>query len=177
VQKEDMRANTADTAFVFVTPRRWPHKADWVVEKMGEGTWREVRAYNADDLEMFLEAAPTVHPWISSLLGKDPVATQDLETYWTDWADATIPATSRALVLGGRDEEAQRLIEQVTAPPGVVAIRGDSRDEALAFLAASVHRLPEEDRDSLFARHRRPRSGRLEKDYRLRPTATPRGPL
>jgi len=144
--------NSADTAFVFVTPRRWPNKAGWVAEKMGEGAWCEVRAYDADDLEAFLETAPTVHPWISSLLGKDPVATQDLETYWTDWADATIPATSDSLVLGRRAEDAQRLIEQVTGSPGVVAIRGDSRDEALAFLAASIQRLPEADRDSLFAR-------------------------
>jgi len=73
--------NTADTTFVFVTPRRWPNKADWVAEKMAKGTWREVRAYDADDLETFLEPAPTVHSWISALVGKDPVATQDLESY------------------------------------------------------------------------------------------------
>jgi len=144
--------NTADTTFVFVTPRRWPNKADWVAEKMAKGTWREVRAYDADDLETFLEPAPTVHSWISALVGKDPVATQDLETYWTDWADGTDPATSCDLVVGGRDEEVQRLIEQVEASPSAVAIRADSRDEALAFLAASIQRLPEVNRDSLFAR-------------------------
>jgi len=144
--------NTANMTFVFVTPRRWSNKADWVAEKMAEGTWREVRAYDADDLETFLETAPTIHSWISALMGKDPVATQDLETYWTDWADGTDPATSCDLVLGGREDEAQRLIEQVEGSPSAVAIRADSRDEALAFLAASIQRLPEANRDSLFAR-------------------------
>lgn len=147
-----LHLHQADTAYVFVTPRRWSGKDDWVRAKQGEGKWREVRAYDADDLEMHLETAPTVHPWISSLLGKDPVATQDLETYWTDWAAATRPAISCDLVLGGRDETEKELIKGVAGPPDVIAIQGDSRDEALAFLAASIQRLPEADRDSLFAR-------------------------
>ena len=41
----------AQSTFVFVTPRRWSGKNDWVNARQGEGKWREVRAYDADNLE------------------------------------------------------------------------------------------------------------------------------
>ena len=40
----------AESTFVFVTPRHWPPKDEWVRARQEEGVWREVRAYDADDL-------------------------------------------------------------------------------------------------------------------------------
>lgn len=62
----------SETTLVFVTPRRWGGKDDWVASKEADNFWREVRAYNADDLEEWLELAPGVHIWLSSRLGKHP---------------------------------------------------------------------------------------------------------
>ena len=50
----------ARSTFVFVTPRRWGSKDEWAAARQGEGVWREVRAYDADDLEAWLELAPAV---------------------------------------------------------------------------------------------------------------------
>ena len=41
----------SDTTFVFVTPRKWEKKANWVAEKKGEVKWKDVRALNGRDLE------------------------------------------------------------------------------------------------------------------------------
>jgi hypothetical protein len=51
------------TTFVFVTPRRWSNKEEWATAKRQEGHWKDVRAYDADDLETWLErwAAPLQH--------------------------------------------------------------------------------------------------------------------
>ncbi len=61
-----------EMTFVFVTARRWGAKDAWVAKKREEGHFRDVRAYDADDLETWLERAPAVHVWISRRLGKRP---------------------------------------------------------------------------------------------------------
>jgi hypothetical protein len=80
--KDSLGVDPAEAAFVFVTPRRWAGKERWAAERTRDGRWREVRAYDADDLEAWLELSPVVHAWISAILGKASAAIQDLETYW-----------------------------------------------------------------------------------------------
>lgn len=142
----------AQAAFIFVTPRRWRDKEAWAAERTRDGRWREVRAYDADDLEAWLELSPAVHAWISELLGRSPEATKDLATYWATWIQATSPPLSADLVTAGRDEFAGQVLEQLAGPPGALALRADSRVEALAFLCASIHQLPDADREAVLAR-------------------------
>jgi len=55
---------------VFVAPRRWSSKREWAEGKEKDGRWQHVRAYDADDLETWLELSFAVHIWISEHLGK-----------------------------------------------------------------------------------------------------------
>ncbi len=142
----------SQTTFVFVTPRRWPGKEDWVEDKRMFGIWRDVWVHDADDLETWLELAPAVHAWISRLLGKDPGDIQALDTFWTDWREATQPPLSAELLISGRDEAAERIVHHLQRLPGVLTVRADAQDEALAFIAAALEKLPEGERDALFAR-------------------------
>ena len=73
------------STFVFVTPRRWGGKDSWVNEKNKEGIWKDVRAYDADDLATWLEQAPAVHFWLSKKLGKLPDGIEDLDLFWEKW--------------------------------------------------------------------------------------------
>ena len=150
--EDPLGVDPLQTTFVFVTPRRWPGKEDWVEDKRISGTWRDVQVLDADDLETWLELAPAVHTWISRLLGKDPGDTQALDTFWADWREATEPPLSTELIIAGRDEAAQCIAHHLQGPPGVLTVRADAQDEALAFIAAAIERLPEGERDALFAR-------------------------
>jgi hypothetical protein len=136
----------ATSTFVFVTPRLWMGKAEWVVTRQGEGIWREVRAYDADDLEAWLELAPAVYVWFSILAGKHPEHATDLGTAWEDWAGVTRPPTTAGLVLSGRGEIAEKMRAWLDEGTGPLALQADSRDEALAVFAAVVHQLPPEER-------------------------------
>ena len=51
----------SESTFVFVTPRRWANKSKWASERTEEGKWRDVRAYDADDLEEWLGVCPSQH--------------------------------------------------------------------------------------------------------------------
>lgn len=136
----------ATTTYIFVTPRRWGGKDAWVSERKREGLWREIRAYDADDLEQWLEQAPAVHVWCSILLGKHPAAADDIASFWTDWSEVTKPNLHPRLLTNGRDEAASRIIEWLGNPPSTMAVQADTREEAQAFLAAILQQLPAEER-------------------------------
>ncbi len=150
--KDPLGVDPSLTTFVFVTPRRWSGKEDWGEDKRLSGTWRDVWVRDADDLETWLELAPAVHAWISPLLGKDPGDTQALDTFWMDWREATEPPLSRELIIAGRDEAVKCVIHHLQGLPGVLTVRADAQDEALAFIAAALEQLPEGERDAVFAR-------------------------
>ena len=43
------------TTFVFVTPRKWTGKGNWAKDKKTRGEWKDVHAFDASDLEQWLE--------------------------------------------------------------------------------------------------------------------------
>jgi len=125
--------------FVFVTPRRWPRKDAWVAARNREGIWKQVAAFDADDVEAWLETAPAVHSWLSSRLGKDPYEAESLETWWEGWSGATEPALPAQLFLSGREGEVDQLRNHLLGGPGAFSLKADSQDEALAFAFAAMH--------------------------------------
>lgn len=134
----------ASTAFVFVTLRRWGKKDGkddkdaWVQKKQSEGKWREVRALDADDLEGWLEATPTVHSWLSERMGRRPLEVKTLERWWNEWSAQTHPVLPAQLLLAGRRRESQKLRQALRKPASPISLYGSSQDEAIAFLAASL---------------------------------------
>jgi hypothetical protein len=141
-----------ETTFVFVTPRRWKGKEAWARTRSAEGVWREVRAYDADDLATWLETAPAVHIWFSWLLGKRPDGAEDLERFWRNWSHVTKPPTAPEVVVAGRDDLAAQLREWIVSAPSALGLRTDTQDEAMAFLAAAIEGMAPAERACALAR-------------------------
>jgi hypothetical protein len=150
--EDPLGVDPSQTAFVFVTPRRWAGKEDWAEEKRASGQWRDIRVIDADDLETWLERAPAVHVWISRQIGKDPGDVRPLDLFWIDWSEATSPPISSELVTAGRKKEMTRIVDHLQGPPAIVTVRADAQNEALAFIAATLEQLPERERDAKYAR-------------------------
>ncbi|MBN8411304.1 hypothetical protein [Halomonas litopenaei] len=131
----------SEVTYVFVTPRRWHGKEDWVHARNVEEIWKEVRAYDADDIAHWMERAPSVHAWFSALLGKDPYEAESLETWWEEWSQATIPQIPPELLLSGRKASVENIIAHLQKPSAPYTVAADSREEAVAFLAASLQGL------------------------------------
>ncbi|MEW6106765.1 MAG: hypothetical protein AB1563_10455 [Bacillota bacterium] len=142
----------AQSTFVFVTPRRWGKKDKWVAARQSDRVWREVRVYDADDLEEWLELAPAVHVWLSTLIGKHPEGTVDLGSFWKDWSAITQPATSPELVLSGRSDVVQTIHSWLPESVAPLTLQAESRDEALSVFAAALQQLPEEQRVAALSR-------------------------
>jgi len=142
----------SDTTFIFVTPRRWADKDTWAAERSAEGIWKEVRAYDADDLEAWLEQAPGVGAWCARLVGKYSKGVRSLEDFWSEWQSFTRPPLAEDILLSGRDPLAERLKAWLSAPPSPLLVQADTPDEAIAFLGALIASKPSEQRDPILSR-------------------------
>src|SRR5215218_2538927 len=131
--KNPLGLEPSETTFVFVTPRYWSKKREWAEQKQAEGVWRDVRVYDAEDLETWLEFAPGVHVRLSTLIGKHPEGADALRTSWEGWAGVTEVPMSAELVISGRNEEALGLLEWLRGQPSSLALRAESKEEAIAF--------------------------------------------
>jgi hypothetical protein len=144
---DPLDANPSESTVIFVTPRRWFGKEQWAAAKRAEGIWREVRVYDADDLEVWLGQAPVVHTWITDQVTGGVGAAQSLEDYWENWSVETEPRFSPDLVMGGRDREAREIVQRLAGPPSAFGLRADSQDEAVAYAASCIQQLAEPDRN------------------------------
>lgn len=136
-----------ETTYVFITPRRWRDKDKWTEERQKEGIWKEVRVYDADDLETWLSQNPTIHVWLSILFGKHPQNCTDLGNYWTDWSEETQPAISPEMVLAGRENITTEIYQWLKNSNSPLRLQAETRDEAIAIFAASIGLLPSVDMD------------------------------
>lgn len=142
------------TTFVFVTPRRWNAKTKWLKARRAEKFWCDVRVLDVDDLEAWLEQAPAVHVWISTLLGRRPIGADDLEAVWQDWSDSTTPPMSPDLMFAGREDTRDAIRAWFTEPAAALTlgVESESPDETVALVGAAVQSLPADERAAVLAR-------------------------
>jgi addiction module HigA family antidote len=129
-------AERAETVFIFVTPRRWKGKEAWAAEKRAKHLWKDVLAYDASDLEQWLEQSLPGQAWFAGETGSGKDRVRSLEHCWNTWANATEPPLSPILFRGAVEAHRSTIesrLAQASSKPIVIA--ADSTDEALAFLS------------------------------------------
>ncbi|WOI56730.1 hypothetical protein [Palleronia sp. LCG004] len=124
--------------FAFVTPRRWSGKAAWLREKRDRGEWGGVLAWDAVDLETWLDEAPTTRLWLAEQLGFTQHGLATPEDWFRGWASAATPNISVGLVAGGRSAQRDTLVEKLRAGDRIVPVVADGRQEAVAFCIAAL---------------------------------------
>ncbi len=142
----------SQNAFMFVTPRRWLRKNDWIATKTKENIWAGVRAYDADDLEQWLETCPAVAAWACRLIRTLPEGLCDIREMWEQWQSRTNPELSPQLLLAGRAAAVDRVRLWLANAPSCLRVRADSTDEVLGFLAAVIENENELERTRLQSR-------------------------
>lgn len=132
VPLEDRQAQT----FVFATPRNWPNKTEWEGEKRRLKAWRDVRVYDASDLEQWLETSPAAQIWFAERLGRPVDGFQSLDQFWNEWTSAADPPLSPAVFAAAVDKHSRAFFGWLEEEPErLFTIAADSRQEAIAFLA------------------------------------------
>jgi addiction module HigA family antidote len=126
----------ADTTFVFVTPRRWAGKTAWINAKQALKLWKDVRAYDASDLEQWLEQSLSAQTWFANETCIPAQNVRSLDKCWADWAEVSTPPLTGALFNSAIESAKRSVASRLTNPPErPTTIAADSTEEALAFLA------------------------------------------
>lgn len=128
-------AERANSTFIFVTPRNWPSKTTWEKRKRDAGDWKDVRAFDASDLEQWLEQSVPAQIWLAEQLGLPTSGYETLEQAWHRWGNASEPRLTPEIFAPSIASHRGKFKGWLDKPPeGVFVVTADSRDEALAFL-------------------------------------------
>ena len=126
----------ADCTFVFVTPRNWPGKNEWAKNKNASGDWKAVRAFDASDLEQWLETTVAPRIWLAGKLGMPTTGFQTIDQCWERWAASSEPPMAAAIFKPSLARHEKRFRDWLKATPDrPFTVAADSREEAVAFIA------------------------------------------
>ena len=130
--------------FVFVTPRNWPDKDKWEEDKKKCNEWKNVRAFDASDLEQWLEQSVPAQARFREFQGGTGREIATLSKVWHEWSEVTEPKLPKELfdpAVKQHQEKLKQWLEAAADKPFVVA--ADSTLEALAFLNCALDKLGE----------------------------------
>ncbi len=172
--KEDFDKRTADagaglpygfkanaTTYVAVTLRKWAEttgngrgRQDFLKYAKGKGVWKDVKVIDAEDLAGWIAGKLAIESWLAGMLdipGKFPV---HAEKAWASWVDQCRYEITPGMVLVDRTEAADDVRAALAGVEGICIVKGDSVEEAQAFVIASFLSLPNGDirKDSFLAR-------------------------
>ena len=129
-------SDRSDCTFVFVTPRNWPGKNEWAEGKNKTGEWKSVKAFDASDLEQWLEESIPAQMWLAEQIAMPVSGFEMLDRCWQRWTDASEPKMTHKIFepsISTFRETFKKWIDKPSEKPLVIA--ADSKDEALAFLS------------------------------------------
>jgi addiction module HigA family antidote len=125
-----------NTTFVFVTPRRWDGKLDWVAAANAKKAWKSVRAYDASDLEQWIAQSLAGQAWFANETLAPTEDVRSLDKCWSDWAYVANPPLSGALFDAAIEAGKRKMLSLLSKDPeGPIIIAADSVQEALAFIS------------------------------------------
>lgn len=147
--KEDFEKRTKQTpveeqkeySFVLITGRRFSNteeKVNLEKELKKKSNWRDIKIYDATDIEELLEKALPVKIWFARLIGKISDNVYDIDSFWSFLSKSTKPEFTYDMVIIGRDEISKEIIDDLERNIKLVKITGKSIEEIVYFLIASI---------------------------------------
>ncbi len=142
-------AERSECTFVFVTPRSWKekNKKQWVRDKEAHDGWKAVRAFDASDLEQWLETTVAPRIWLADKLGIPTEGLQTPDNFWNRWSQASEPRMTAAIFASSIDAHVNKFKKWLDRKPSKpFKIAADSREEGVAFAACLLRHEKVSDR-------------------------------
>lgn len=128
----------AETTYVAVSSRSWPTRARWVAERRAEGVWRDVRAYDVDDLlSAFDRDTPSTILFLD-LVNRRGSGVTTLNHWWSGYRASFDVSLTPEFVLAGRAHEKVQLETWMANGLRTVNVRAQSREDGRAFIASAL---------------------------------------
>lgn len=130
------KAERDQTTFVFVTPRNWANKANWLNKAKAKEQWKDVRVYDSSDLEQWLEQSIAGQVWFANETRRPSRGVRSLDSCWDKWANVADRPLVGSLFFPAIEDAKRTMNSRLfKEPKEPTVIMADSVEEALAFLA------------------------------------------
>src|SRR6185436_2381901 len=105
--------------------------------KKAKRLWKDVRAYDASDLEQWVQQSLPAQAWFANETKDIPAHdVRSLDRCWADWANVDNPPVSGVLFSSAIEASKLTMLSRLSKPSdGPIVIAADSTEEALAFLS------------------------------------------
>lgn len=126
------------STFIFVTPRDWRKKDNWLKEVKGLNEWKDVRVYDAETLEEWIEQSVSGQIWLADELNFPSLQIRPIEYFWRSWSEAMDPSISPTVYKTSAKNLFNEIHKYLTENKETVKplhIKTDNLEEALALLA------------------------------------------
>ena len=152
-KKDSLGYDPKESVFIFITPRFWKSKDEWVKKKQSEEFWNDVKAYDSSDIEQWLDTAVYVSCWFANYLRKAPLNGVDIaELFWRYWSEYhginLLPET----IVSGRENEQKEILNFINAKPNISSVKAPTKNEAIAFIVASAKLFPKKESEIFFSK-------------------------
>jgi hypothetical protein len=128
-----------EATYISMTTNFWEDKNDWIIEKLNDRIWKNIKVFDSRDISEWLENAPVSCRWFSVLNENHPYdSVFTAEEFWKMLSFGPKGQLTPKVVTAGREFESQQLLDFLSGPSALKAVRGFTKDEAIAFIIASV---------------------------------------
>lgn len=139
--KKSEPVDKLNATFVFVTPRRWKDCEIWAKNKLSQGKWKDVKAFDGLVLEDWLYHCPAVALRLARDLGLMPtIGVHCTDQLWDEYAKQFKPDLTEEVLLADRTNQMNTILNQMRTGPTSYVWQGDSTDEVVAFAVAAIRR-------------------------------------
>lgn len=147
--------NPSESIFIFVTPRLWAKKDDWIAEKKAENYWKDIKVYDSVDIEQWLDNTLSVSRWFASQDGVgsypfDGIITAD--EFWEEWSIGPKLQLMPDALVSGREYEKDLLLSTLQGVPTIKGIKASTKNEAIAFIIACAKLFDSQEMDRFFSK-------------------------
>lgn len=139
--RKSLQVDPSTSTYIFVTLRVWKDKdkTAWLNEQKASKHWKDVRVYDAEDLERWLERSLEARIWLESRVSLPSEARSDgvrpLDAAWNQWVNASAPGVNEPFFAEAVKEHHATLTAFLEDPQSNhLTVGAASVEEALAFL-------------------------------------------
>ena len=143
---KELNGQKTDRTFIFITTHKLKDK-NGIIKKLKNSNheyslWKDIKIFDADDIETWLDFDPAATSWLAYILGKPRNNVRSFEEVWDNFSASTqIPLDADVIL--AREHIDPKKIEEIkswlqNSDNKIWQIKSDSREESLLFFMALV---------------------------------------
>jgi hypothetical protein len=144
--------NLTEATFVAVTAVDWQNGGSWAKDRTQEGYFKEVRAYDSNSLEHWLQDASAVSLWLAQEIHGRREGVIDLAEHWENLQATLRRRVPPKVLLVNRDDIKIAFANWLTQPNDQLVVKAPSAGELVAVFCAWVLTLLPEQQDAISSR-------------------------